>query len=214
MRHPELLGIAAIALAGTAASTPPARATEVDAALKVCAAIPEDLDRLACYDRVSGKTPKRAIRSASSDNWVVTESVSKLTDDRNVTMYVSSDKPVDCGWNRGDKILLVVRCHENTTSMYFVTGCHMASSTYNDYGDITYRLDELDAQTVGGDASTDGKALGLWRGAQSIPVIKQMFGKTQMVVRMLPYNQNAFTATFDISGLEDQIAPLRTACNW
>ncbi|WP_157018348.1 type VI secretion system-associated protein TagO [Mesorhizobium xinjiangense] len=57
-------------------------------------------------------------------------------------------------------------------------------------------------------------ALGLWNGSRSIPVIKQMLGKSRMIVRMTPYNENPFTATFDITGLENEIAPLRDACQW
>lgn len=129
-------------------------------------------------------------------------------------MSVESNEVGDCGWNNGSKISLVLRCHENTTSLYFVTGCRMTSGDYNDYGDISYRLDDDRARTVGGHESTNNRSLGLWTGGRSIPVIKQMFGKTQMVVRMTPYGENPFTATFDIAGLNEAISPLREACHW
>jgi len=178
-----------------------------------CLTIDNDLDRLACYDRESGRTPKLKVLP-SANSWEVREETSKLTDQPTVTLFVRSKEDVDCGWNRGNKITLVVRCLENTTSLYFDTGCHMTSSEYNDFGDITYRLDDEKARTVSGNDSTDHRALGLWSGGRSIPVIKQMFGKSQMIVRMTPYGQSPFTATFDIAGLEQAAQPLREACGW
>ncbi|MFK4823175.1 type VI secretion system-associated protein TagO, partial [Paenochrobactrum sp. BZR 588] len=100
------------------------------------------------------------------------------------------------------------------TSLYINTGCHMTSSDYNDYGDVTYRLDSDKARKVGMAESTDNKALGLWSGGKSIPVIKQMLSKDEMVVRMTPYGQSPFTATFKIAGLSDAIKPLREECKW
>ncbi len=90
----------------------------------------------------------------------------------------------------------------------------MTSSRYNDYGNIMYCLDSGTARTVNGETSTDNRAIGLWRGNRSIPVIKQMFGKSEMVIRMTPYGKSSFTATFDISGHEQAINPLRKACSW
>lgn len=137
-----------------------------------------------------------------------------MTDQTNIYMSVKSKEVVDCGWNRGGRVRLSVRCRENTTALIFNTGCHMTSSRYNSYGDITYRIDDAKAKTVSGNESNNHKALGLWSGGQSIPLIKEMFGARQMIVRMTPYGQNAFTATFNIAGLESSIKPLRAACNW
>lgn len=103
---------------------------------------------------------------------------------------------------------------ENTTALFFATHCHMTSSRYNDYGDIEYRLDRDPAGVVSANESTDSSSLGLWSGARSIPFIKGMFGKSELVVRMTPYGESPFMATFDISGLEKRIAPLREACGW
>ncbi|MEN5300344.1 type VI secretion system-associated protein TagO [Brucella sp. TWI559] len=130
------------------------------------------------------------------------------------TLFLRSKEVVNCGWNRGERIALILRCKEKKTSLYFDTVCHMASSDYNDYGDVTYRLDADKARTVGMSESTDNKAVGLWSGGKSIPVIKQMLGKNEMVVRMTPYGQSPFTASFKIAGLSDAIKPIREECKW
>lgn len=137
-----------------------------------------------------------------------------MTDRTNVYMHVDSDEIIDCGWNRGEKIRMVARCVDNTTSLIFQTGCHMTSSNYSDYGHIQYRLDDAPAQTVRASESTNNRALGLWNGGRSIPVLKQMIGKERIIVRMTPYGENPFTATFDISGFEEAAASLRQECGW
>lgn len=179
-----------------------------------CISISPDLDRLACYDKSHGKTPQQTTSTTSAGAWIVKEETSALTDDKNVFLYLESDDPVDCGWNNNQKIVLAVMCHENKTALYFNTGCHMVSSEYNDYGTIEYRVDAEKARKINGVNSTDNKALGLWSGGTSIPVIKQLLNKQKLVARMTPYGESPFTATFSIAGLEKNIEALRAQCKW
>lgn len=195
------------AIVGVVAGT--ALAAPVD-----CIKITNVLDRLACYDKETGRTPSASTFTGTAGKWVVTKETSKMTDQPTVVMSLSSMEPVDCRWNRGEKIGLVLRCHENKTVLYFATGCHMVSNDHDDYGDITYRLDDQKARTVKGDISADTRALGLWDGGKSIPMIKQMFGRDKMIVRMTPYSESPFTATFDIKGTEEASNALRKACKW
>ncbi len=152
--------------------------------------------------------------AAPKGDWQVRTEVSQLTDQTNVFLYVKSDETVNCGWNRSDKVTLWVRCVENKTAIIFQTGCHMTSSKYNNYGDVTYRVDGQKARTVGFTESTNNRSLGLWRGGRSIPEIKRLFGGKTLIARMTPYSENSFTATFNITGLEEAIGPLRKACHW
>lgn len=181
--------------------------------LKDCAALDNDLDRLACYDRASGRTPE-VTSEPSAGEWEVHVERSKLTDEQNVYLHVESDEIIDCGWSRGGRVTLWVRCVENTTALIFSTGCHMASGSYTSLGDVTYRVDDEKARTVSMSESNNNRSLGLWSGGRSIPVIKQLFGHSKLLARMTPFNENAFTATFNIAGLEDAIEPLRKACHW
>ncbi|MDP8249597.1 type VI secretion system-associated protein TagO [Pseudochrobactrum saccharolyticum] len=179
-----------------------------------CLNISNDLDRLTCYDKVSGHTPVTTNTTIKNSPWVSSTETSKLTDDKNVVIFVESEDPINCRWNRTDKASLVLRCHEKRTLLHINTQCHMTSSEYDSYGDVTYRLDSEKAKTTSMTASTDNRALGLWTGGKSIPVIKQMIGKEKLVVRMVPYGESPITATFNITGLEEAIKPLRTECKW
>lgn len=177
-----------------------------------CVQIENDLDRLACYDKASGRIPQQ-MGLPKQGAWDVRTEVSKLTDDTNVFLSVESDETVDCGWRRGT-ISLFASCRENTTSLIFNTGCHMTASRYSSYGDVMIRIDDEPARTIAMEESTNNRALGVWSGAKAIPVIRSMFGKTQLIARMTPYGQSPFTATFNIAGLEDASKPLREACRW
>ena len=172
-----------------------------------CKAISADLDRLACYDKESGRTPKKEpIQTIARSKWDARKETSAMTDKTNVFLSLESNEVINCGWNRGAKIALLLRCTDGTTAAIFQTGCHMASSEY--------RVDAEKARTVSGTESTNNRTLGLWSGGQSIPFIKQLIGKSKLTARMTPYGENPFTATFDIAGLEEAIKPLRKECQW
>jgi type VI secretion system protein VasI len=180
-----------------------------------CLSVENDLDRLACYDREAGRTPSsQSVDVPSGGQWSVRSETSAMTDRTDVFLSLDSEEIIDCGWNNGKKISLVIRCYDDKTSLYFDTGCHMTSSEYNDYGDIQYRIDSGSAKKVGGEESTNNRALGLWSGGQAIPMIKQMIGKSKMLVRMTPFGENSFAATFNIAGLDKAIEPLKKACGW
>lgn len=204
-----MVPMARIAIAALLVGSDPASALDIAA----CIRTESDLDRLACYDKAAGRTPA-VIPLAPKGRWQTHAEKSALTDRTTVVLSLASNESPNCGWNRGAKITLVLRCHENRTAAYFDTGCHMASSDYNSYGRIEYRIDDEKARTANGDASTDNRSLGLWTGDQSIPFIKSLLGKKKLTARMTPYGENPFTVSFDISGVDDVVAPLRRACGW
>ena len=181
---------------------------------ETCISIDNDLDRLACYDLAAGRTPVQEVVE-TENSWIIRIETSAMTDEKNVFMYAESKEDINCStYKTPQPATLTVRCMENTTAVIYNAACHLTSSRYSSYGDITYRLDDSSANTTGFEASTNNRALGLWSGRKAIPFVKAMFGRNQMLMRVTPYSESAHTATFDISGLEDAIAPLREACHW
>lgn len=182
--------------------------------IESCREIENDLDRLACFDRVSGRTPISS-GPESKGAWTISTRTSELKDTTDVFMRVESNDSVSCRFGNRDKITLMIRCMENTTAVIFITpGCHMTSSDYNDYGHVEYRIDSRKAKKARMEESTNNRSLGLWSGSRAIPFAKEMFGAQSLIARITPYNENPFTVTFNISGLEEAIKPLRTSCNW
>lgn len=178
-----------------------------------CAKIENDLDRLSCYDKVSGREEKvESVESTSK--WNVRTSKSDFKDTTDVAMTLQSENDVGCGAIYGSRpITLVLRCKENTTSAYLSTHCHLASS-FGGYDKVEYRIDDKKAKTRSMDESTDSSALGLWSGRKAIPFVKELFGGEKLLVRFTPYGESPVTATFDITGIEEDVKQLRKECNW
>ncbi|MGP9679943.1 type VI secretion system-associated protein TagO [Halomonas sp. AOP27-A1-41] len=148
--------------------------------------------------------------------WRVSEEISPMDDSKNVYLSTRSNETIPGRYGRSTaRPTLYVRCVENTTALVLhMDGHHMASSEYHNWGHVEMRIDDGRAFTKSMRQSTNNRSLGLWNGGSSIPVIRQMFGADRLIVRATPYSESPMTMTFDISQLEDEIAPLREACHW
>ena len=177
-----------------------------------CARIEADLDRLACYDRASGRTPTTT-EAPASGKWSVRERKSEFRDTADIFVSVDSEDVLPCGFGRRETASLMLRCMENTTALYVSTSCHLASG-FGGYGRVEYRVDDRASKTRNFDDSTDNRALGLWNGNRAIPVIRDLLGGKTLLVRFTPFNENPVTARFPIAGIEEAIKPLRQACKW
>lgn len=178
-----------------------------------CAKITADLDRLACYDAATGVTPKATVVESAS-KWTVRVEKSDFEDTTDVYLSLQSDEPLTCGrFSSPQRAQLLLRCMENTTVVYIGTNCHLTSG-HGGYGNVDVRIDDEKAFTVSMQDSTDNRALGLWSGGRSIPFIKRLIGKDRMIVRFTPFSESPTTASFSISGLAEDITPLRSACKW
>lgn len=179
-----------------------------------CPAIENDLDRLACYDRESGRTPTTETTTVPNGAWSVREEKSDFKDTTDVNLRLQSDAPITCSsYKQPAPATLILRCMENTTTLYIATQCHLASG-HGGYGRVEYRVDTRKAKTRSFDASTDNAALGLWNGGRSIPMIKELIGAEKLLTRFTPYGESPVTASFNLNGLDEAIKPLRKSCHW
>ena len=174
-----------------------------------CTSIVEDSKRLACYDMKY----RPVTNSAQSSSWEVRESVSKIDDSKTVVLSTSSKESVPKRFGGSDTADLYIRCSEGATSLYIVLADKFLADS-EDYGQVTYRVDNQKAKTYSFSASTDNKALGQWSGQYAIPVVKHLMDAQQVIVRITPYNESPVTVTFPISGLRQAIQRLQAACKW
>lgn len=186
----------------------------VEAAASSCVTIDSPLDRLACYDKESGRTPSIETITSQISRWSTTHEKSKMTDQDGLFLSVESKSAIHCRFGNDATITLMIRCMEGTTSIYIATQCHLASSDYNDYGHVRYRIDTNPAGLAKMNESTDHRALGLWSGSRAIPFIKQMLGGKELIAQFTPYGESPVSAEFPIAGIDDAIKPLREACKW
>lgn len=149
-----------------------------------------------------------------STTWVVDQTVSPINDTTNVDLNISSEHPVPAKLGGALYLKLAIRCREGKTSLAVNFGDHfMASSRYGDWGKVTYRVDRLAAVEARWVHSPDNAEL-MIEGPPAIELSAAMISARNFLIRAVPFGEKPLTATFNIRGLEDAIAPLRTACVW
>ncbi|MCF7486709.1 type VI secretion system-associated protein TagO [Vibrio sp. A2-1] len=181
--------------------------------IAVCAAETSSVQRLACFDSLSNRigvaTPKVSVQK-SSGKWKKQEEVSPLDDSTNIYIRVSGNETIPNRYNKLVTPELVIRCKENTTALSVWWGTYLGlNSTY-----VTYRVDKLKPKKTKWSLSTKNEHIGKWSGSSSIPFIKQLLGKEKLLMQLTPYGENSVMTTFDISGIEEAIKPLRKQCKW
>lgn len=198
-----------------------------------CAAIEGAGLRMTCYDAVfkgDGKAilPQAKAQEAEPSGEVVdlrtekpdtgkrqvSREKSAMTDQDTVVLTLDSNERVQCRqYGAPSHVTLLARCKEDTTAVLMFGDCHVASG-FHGYGEVTLRLDDEKPFKRSMDASTDSSALGLWDGGSSIPLLKQMIGKDRMIARFTPFGANPAEPTFDITGFDEAVKPLREVCGW
>lgn len=149
----------------------------------------------------------------STGSWKVSEEKSAFDDSSTVVLSLESTEHVRGQFGPPGPVVMYLRCMENTTSIYFwVNDLFLAD--FQGYGTIDYRLDDQKAATIKSSASTDNKALGLWSGGSAIPFATKLLGAKRGMFRLTPMNESPVEFSFDLTGIENAILPLREACSW
>jgi type VI secretion system protein VasI len=182
------------------------------AAPQDCALLEKAEDRLVCYDKQFARPTPASTGPAG--NWQIASRTSEFTDLTSHVISAKSQQPAACRWSRGKPVNLKIQCLNNATSLVLETNCYMTSSRFRNYGEVLYRVDNEEPKVLRMEASADNRSLGLWGGDNSIPVIREMIGKSKLTARMTPYAEKPFTASFDITGLDEALTALRAECSW
>lgn len=146
-------------------------------------------------------------------HWTVTATQDVFSDQVLVSVSTPASNPVKCRW--GTKIpTLVMECRDNQTIARFETHCRISTSDFDDYGDVTYRVDKSDVKTLRFSESVDNRSMGLWESEDSVPFIQSLMDSEILAAKIKPYSDEPFVAFFDTTGLSDAIAPIQSACGW
>ena len=148
--------------------------------------------------------------AALQRKWHVSKSRSALDDSLNVYMHVTADSTILGTLNRPVRPELWILCRENTTSVYADWKVFISIQD----SPMTYRIDSQQARTKTFNITTDHNALGYFSGGRSIPFVKALFRAKELLVQVTPYGKSPAQVTFDVSGIEEVIKPLRKACHW
>ncbi len=79
---------------------------------------------------------------------------------------------------------------------------------------IVFRYDDEPAQAAMVQVSKDHKKIESLSEDRVIFRIKEMFRKSRLTARVTSQGEKPLAVTFNISGLESAIKPLRKSCNW
>jgi type VI secretion system protein VasI len=181
-----------------------------------CSAIKNDAKRLSCFDDLAKKygvnEPIETTKGVGK--WVVRTETSPIDDSTNVYLSLAANNFVQ-GWLESHTPKLMIRCKENKTEAFVVTGMQATLGRLGDYGgqyyDATIRFDKNKATDIEMSGSTDGKALFF---SDAIGIVKQMMTHQSLLFQFTPFNASPVMTTFDIRGLKDAIKPLRKECHW
>lgn len=153
------------------------------------------------------------VAPASKGRWIVTEDTSAFDDSRTVVLTIDSNEAIRGQFGGPGPVTMFLRCKENRTVLYLWLN-DLFLSDIQGFGVVDYRIDDQKAATVRMESSTDNKALGLWDGGKSIPFLKKLMDGQRVVFRATPFNESPVEFSFDLTGLETAISPLREACSW
>lgn len=173
-----------------------------------CAVVKGDLARLDCYDKIARKYKLNSPQTKKVDvtdvgNWMILDEINPIDDSRTVTLILEATSGKS-KWNKN--IFLAARCKSNTTNFYIGWNDYLGSEAY-----VLTRIGNKKAVTSEWSLSTDKKAT---FHTKPIHFLKNMSKADKLIAQITPYNESPVTATFDTSGLNNALKPLRETCNW
>jgi len=175
-----------------------------------CSGIDSDVNRLVCFDELAstlGVDKPQTNISRGAGKWTVREDKSPIDDSTNVYLSLSANESVKSRWERV-RPSLHLRCAENKTNLFIVWNMYLGLDSTN----MLVRFDKEKAESSEWYISTDAKAVFARRG--HIGLAKRIMNHNQMLAQITPYGESPVMVTFDVSGLEEAIKPLRKACSW
>jgi type VI secretion system protein VasI len=143
------------------------------------------------------------------DGWHVSRGRSEMDDSKTVTLTRRSDDIVS-GWIEEQRPTLVIRCKENKTTVFVLTG--MAASVENTDGthSVMLRLDDAPAMPLDASESTDNK--GLFLGGNELAM--ELANAQKLTFKFTPFNASPALVHFDLRGLSDHLHEVAVACGW
>ena len=183
---------------------------EIKQNIAVCADKYSDAERLICFDNIAKNLkvnePKKEI-IANKGKWVTTIDTSPIDDSQKVTLTLEAETSIRGNYSSSTPTL-ILRCSENKTEAYIAWDVYLGIGTTK----VLTRLDRDKARTKTWGLSTDNKAT--FVPGSNTTFIKSLIGHKKLLTQTTPYGASPVMTTFQLSGLNDAVKPLRKACHW
>ncbi len=149
-----------------------------------------------------------ALDLPDAGKWIYYKETDEFTDEvSHDVLLTADDTPTS-----GDKVAIIISCRENTTYMAVITHGEDLKRTYgNDLWEADYRIDDLKGNKF--KVSSTDSVFTPYPASKHITLIKSMFNHDKLRLRFRTYNGSE-TVTFKITGIENEIKPIRQACGW
>ena len=138
-----------------------------------------------------------------TSKWGYKKTTDEFTEESTHELFLESEEIAEIG----SRVKMFISCVKNTTGFSIIAPYILKDGSW----DVDYRIDDLKANKF--KAKSGGLLFLPSVRSTHIPIIKSFFGHDKLRLRFQT-NKGPETVTFTISGLENEIKPLREACNW
>jgi hypothetical protein len=156
---------------------------------ELCAAMAEDMERLACYDAIF-----RAEDTAPAD-----------------AVVIESERMIPARPTGRAPAMMTVACEAADIVVSFAFAGHFVSNTL-DIAPVTFQVDQNATSVRTLAADTTNTSLRFAPGTESESFLDGLAGGTNLRVRMTPVRQRSLTVDFRVSNHVDAIGALRAGC--
>jgi type VI secretion system protein VasI len=152
------------------------------------------------------------ISAAPATAWQTHKSTSPTDDSTTVVIIQEAEATYTNRYGRPGRANLQILCEQNTTALALVLP-ELYTSDIGGLGKVTFRADSNPAFAVQMIASNDRTSLMVPSG-QAIRSIKRFIGAESLFAQTLTVSESAVEVTFDLTGLDAALAPVRETCGW
>jgi len=185
------------------ASEEVSKTSELKKEIEMCSYVKADIARLECFDNFT-KSLGLSADIGENGNWRVNVTVNPLNDSKTVSLVVDGSRG-SARWN--EIIYLIITCQDKETNLYISWSDYLGTKA-----NVLTRIGNEEATSQEWLLSTDKKSSFY---PTNVPdFIKTLFGNDKFVAQITPQNEIPVTASFDITGTENAIKPLRETCGW
>lgn len=141
-------------------------------------------------------------------NWYKAEDIDSFTENKNVYFAIPANEEAA----RLEKsAALFVRCLNNQTEMFINTGRDFFPFGGGDYVKIGIKIDDEKPYYEKFTKSSSSSAAFFQK---PINFLKNLKGKSKIILRYQPYGENEKNATFEIKGINQVIDEISETCKW
>lgn len=153
------------------------------------------------------------ISKETTGSWTATVETTPLGSGTLVRLATRSINDIPAIFGGDTKATLQITCAANSTRFALSFGDNFMSDL-GSYGDVVYRVDDGQVQVASFTTSSDNQMLMAPAGIASIGFIRELFMHDMLNVSVRTFTDSRISAAFEITDLEQAIAPVREACNW